>query len=55
LQKTNDEEKLCWQLTWVHKAAVLLTAKQWPTFPSAKVLESLVGEKLYYGHFLKAK
>ena len=52
LQKKNVEEEICWQLTWVNKQAVESTAVKWPTFPSTKELESLVGEKIYYGHFL---
>jgi len=52
LQKTDTIEELCWQLTWVNEEAVKLTAVKWSTFPSAKELESLVGEKIYYGHFL---
>jgi quinol monooxygenase YgiN len=52
LKKTGVEDELCWQLTWVNEAAVKTTTAKWPTFPSTKALESLVGEKVYYGHFL---
>ncbi|MBB1274428.1 MULTISPECIES: hypothetical protein [Psychromonas] len=52
LQKTGVEDEICWQLTWVDQQAVKSTALKWPTFPSTKALESLVGEKIYYGHFL---
>ncbi|AGH80894.1 hypothetical protein PCNPT3_04760 [Psychromonas sp. CNPT3] len=53
LQKTDQEEELCWHLTWVNQEAVALIAKKWSSFPSSKELESLVGEKLYYGHFIR--
>lgn len=52
LQKNDMEDELCWQLTWVNEEAVKLTAAKWPSFKSTKELESLVGEKIYYGHFL---
>tara|TARA_R110001583_G_scaffold18101_1_gene72388 strand:- start:4669 stop:4965 length:297 start_codon:yes stop_codon:yes gene_type:complete len=52
LQKTDTIEELCWQLTWINEDAVKLTAAKWPSFTSTKELESLVGEKIYYGHFL---
>lgn len=51
-QKTDNEEELCWHLTWVDQEAVKLTTKKWPSYPSTKALESLVGEKIYYGHFI---
>jgi len=51
LQKIDNEEELCWHLTWVSKEAVKLTTEKWPIFPSTKELESLVGENTYYGHF----
>jgi hypothetical protein len=54
LQNTESEDQLCWQLTWVNEQAVKATAVKWSTFPSAKALESLVGEKIYYGHFLSS-
>jgi len=52
LQKTDNEEELCWHLTWVSQEAAQLTTEKWPYFPSTKELESLVGEKVYYGHFI---
>lgn len=54
LQKTDVGDELCWQLTWVNEDAVKATAAKWPTFPSTKALESLVGGKVYYGHFLSS-
>jgi hypothetical protein len=52
LQKNDNEEELCWHLTWVSEEAVKLTAEKWSLFPSTKELESLVSEKVYYGHFI---
>lgn len=52
-QKTDNNEELCWHLTWKNKEAVDATATKWPSYPSTKELESLVGDKLYYGHFFK--
>ncbi len=52
LQKTDNDEEICWQLTWVNQEAVALTTKKWSSFKSTAELESLVGEKLYYGHFV---
>lgn len=51
LQKTDNEEELCWYLTWVNQEAVKLTTEKWPSFPSTKALELLVGDKVYFGHF----
>jgi hypothetical protein len=51
LQKTDNEEELCWHLTWVSKEAAKSTTEQWPSFPSTKEFQSLVGENIYYGHF----
>jgi hypothetical protein len=48
------EEALCWHLTWVNKEAAKLTTEQWPSFPSTKEFQSLVGENIYYGHFVSA-
>ncbi|OUR61290.1 hypothetical protein A9Q74_08900 [Colwellia sp. 39_35_sub15_T18] len=53
LQKIDNEEELCWHLTWVSEEAVKLTTEKWPSFPSTKELESLVGENAYYGHFIR--
>ncbi|GLS90200.1 hypothetical protein GCM10007916_12670 [Psychromonas marina] len=52
LQKTDNEEELCWHLTWINKEAAQLNTEKWPNLPSTKALMSLVGEKVYYGHFV---
>jgi hypothetical protein len=52
LQKTDNAEELCWHLTWVSKEAAKSTTAKWPTFPSTKEFQALVGENLYYGHFV---
>ncbi len=52
LQKTDNEEELCWHLTWISKEAAKSTTAQWPTFPSTKEFQSLVGDNVYYGHFI---
>ncbi|AOW78663.1 hypothetical protein A3Q34_18570 [Colwellia sp. PAMC 20917] len=52
LSKTDNAEEICWQLVWLDEAAVEENAKKWTTFPSSAELESLVGARLYYGHFL---
>ena len=54
LQKTGDEDQICWQLTWINEQAVKSTVVKWASLPSTKELESLVGEKIYYGHFLSS-
>jgi len=51
LQSTDNEEELCWYLTWVSEEAVQLYTEKWPTLPSANELMSLVDSKVYYGHF----
>ena len=50
-QKTDNENEICWQLVWVDQAAVDLSTEKWPSYPSTKELESLVADKIYYGHF----
>lgn len=52
LQKTNNAEEICWSLTWINQQAVALSAEKWATYPSTKALESLVADKVYYGHFV---
>jgi hypothetical protein len=52
LRKTDNEEEICWQLVWLNEEVVAENNKNWATFPSSAELESLVGGKLYYGHFL---
>jgi len=50
-QKVDNEEELCWHLTWVSIEEVKLTSEKWSSFPSTKELESLVDKKIYYRHF----
>jgi len=52
-QKIDNDEQLCWLLTWRSKEAAKSTSEKWPYYPSTKALESLVGEKVYYGHFVE--
>lgn len=52
LRKTDNDQEICWHLIWSSPEAVKSTSKKWSTFPSANELESLVGKKLYYGHFV---
>jgi len=52
LVKTDNAEELCWHLTWVNIEAVEASSTKWSTYPSAAEIESLVGKKLYYGHFV---
>lgn len=51
-QKTDARDELCWQLTWVDQAAVKFVAERWKSYSSTIELESLVDEKIYYGHFV---
>ena len=53
LRKTDNNEEICWHLIWLDEEAVKENNQKWPSFPSSAELESLVGERLYYGHFLK--
>ena len=53
LQKTDDKESICWLLTWVNQAAVKQVAENWATLPNTRELETLVSDKVYYGHFGK--
>ncbi|MBU2872230.1 hypothetical protein [Colwellia sp. E2M01] len=52
LVKTDNEEEICWHLTWANEAAVKASSEQWSTYPSSAEIEYLVGKKLYYGHFV---
>ncbi len=52
-QSVDHAEELCWHLTWINHEAVQLTAQRWPSLPSTAELESLVGKKVYYGHFTR--
>ena len=54
LQKTDSEEELCWHLVWINAQAAKETTSLWPTFPSTKEFQSLVGGNVYYGHFVDA-
>ena len=54
LQKTDDETELCWHLTWISQDAAKETTAKWPSFPSTKEFQSLVGDNVYYGHFVGA-
>jgi hypothetical protein len=54
LQKTDNDEELCWHLTWVNAQAAKETTSLWPTLPSTKEFQSLVGKNVYYGHFVEA-
>ncbi|NQZ24127.1 MAG: hypothetical protein HRT53_19030 [Colwellia sp.] len=54
LQKTDDGAEICWHLTWKNKEVAKATTQQWPSFPSTKEFQSLVGKNVYYGHFIKA-
>ena len=53
LRKTDNDEEICWHLIWRDEEAVKENSQQWSSFPSSAELELLVGERLYYGHFLK--
>jgi len=53
LRKTDNNEEICWHLVWLDEEAVKENTQKWSSFPSSAELESLVGERLYYGHFLK--
>jgi len=54
LQKTDNEEEVCWHLTWVSKEAAKLTTENWLSFPSTEEFQALVGKNIYYGHFISA-
>jgi hypothetical protein len=53
LRKTDNNEEVCWHLVWLDEEAVKENSQKWSSFPSSAELESLVGERLYYGHFMK--
>jgi len=52
LVNIENEQEVCWHLTWASKAAVELSKTKWSSYASAAELEGLVGNKLYYGHFV---
>lgn len=54
LQKTDNEEEICWHLTWINQELAKSTTEKWPTFPSTKEFQSLIGNNIYYGHFSSA-
>jgi len=54
-QNVDKDDEICWYLTWKSIAAAKKTTQKWPSFPSTKELELLVGDNLYYGHFAKIK
>lgn len=53
MQSVDNDDEICWHLTWVNQAAIKAGSKKWPHLPSSKALMSLVNEKVYYGHFIK--
>jgi hypothetical protein len=53
LVKTDNEEEICWHLTWASVEAVKISTANWHSYPSAKAIEALVGKKYYYGHFVE--
>jgi len=50
LENTHNKEELSWYLLWVNKEVAQNTTAKWPTFPSTKEFQGLVGDNLYYGH-----
>ncbi len=52
LRKTDNNDEICWHLVWLDEDAVNENAQKWSSFPSSAELESLVGDRLYYGHFV---
>jgi len=54
LKKIDNDEELCWHLTWVNAETAKETTSMWPTFPSTSEFQSLVGKNVYYGHFVSA-
>ncbi len=54
LQNTKQPDELCWHLTWLNQEVAATTTQQWPSFSSTAEFQTLVGENLYYGHFVAA-
>jgi len=52
LKNTQHPNQLCWQLHWVNQAVAKEITAQWPKFPSTAEFQSLVGDNIYYGHFI---
>ncbi len=50
LENTKNIEELSWYLTWLNKEAAENTIAKWTSFPSTKEFQTLVDEKIYYGH-----
>jgi len=50
LENTKNIEELSWYLIWLNKETAENTTAKWPTFPSTKEFQSLVGDNIYYGH-----
>ena len=51
-KKVDDEQEVCWHLTWVSIEKVKFISEKWSSFSSTKELESLVDERIYFGHFI---
>ena len=51
-QVNADTEEVCWHLTWANFDAVQASKSKWSSYPSSAEIESSVGKKLYYGHFV---
>ena len=51
-KKVDDDEELCWHLTWVSREKINFIKGRWSSFPSVKELELLIDEKVYLGHFV---
>ena len=54
LQSIDNDDEVCWHLTWVSEEAIENNKQKWPSLPSANELMSLVEAKVYYGHFVEA-
>jgi len=50
LENTKNIEELSWYLTWLNQEVAENTTAKWPTFPSTKEFQNLVGDNIYYGH-----
>ena len=51
-KKIDNNEELCWRLTWVNEQAYQLYTVKWPDLPSCNELMSLVETKIYHGLFV---
>jgi hypothetical protein len=52
LMKTDNSEEICWHLTWANIEAAEESSRKWSSYSNAKEIETLVGKKHYYGHFV---